>query len=112
MVTRNRKAYLIIFSALLLSFNTSQDDSRRFIRIGQVQIPNSACIGGSWATIINSNHTKSIRVHYTMTVHGLSTTMTCDARPSPLTPNPNDLGTLIGCTLDIDYKVTGSEYLP
>ena len=112
MISSNKKAYLTIFSILLLSFHPSQDDSRRYIRIGQIQLPNSACIGGTWATMINSNHAKTIRVHYIMTVHGLSSTMTCDAHPSSATPNPNDYGTLIGCTLDIDYKITGSEYLP
>ena len=112
MILINKKACLIIFSALLISFHSFQDDSRRYIRIGQVQVPNSACIGKTWATIVNSNHAKSIRVHYIMKVNSVSTSMSCDALPSPIIPKPNDYGTLLGCAYDIDYKITSSEYLP
>jgi hypothetical protein len=103
---------LLIFSALLVSFYSLADDSGRYIRVGQVQVPNSACVGHSWATIVNSNHAKAIRVHYIMTVNGVSTTMSCDALPSSITPKPSDYGTLLGCALDIEYRVTSSEYLP
>ena len=113
MTAINKKACLVIFSALLVSFYPLQDDSGRYVRIGQVQIPhNAACTGKTWATIINTNHAKSIRVHYLMTVNGLSSSMSCDAPPSALVPKPNDYGTLIGCAYDVDYRITRSEYLP
>jgi hypothetical protein len=112
MILINKKASLIIFTALLVSFSSFQDDSRRFVRVGQVQIPNSACIGGTWSTIVNMNHAKTIRVHYIMTVKNVSTTMSCDALPSSITPKPTDLGTLLGCSLDVDYRIISTEYLP
>jgi hypothetical protein len=108
-----KKSCLILFSALLVSFHSSQDDSRRYIRVGQVQLPNNAaCVGQTWATIINSNLAKSIRVHYIMTVNGVSATMSCDALPSSITPRPNDYGTLLGCAMDISYRIISSEYIP
>jgi hypothetical protein len=112
MISIIEKAFLIIFSVIFVSFYSLTDDSGRYIRIGQVQVPNSACIGQTWATIINTNHAKSIRVHYIMSVNGVSTTMSCDALPSSITPKPNDYGTLLGCAMDVSYRITSSEYLP
>jgi hypothetical protein len=112
MISIHKKASLFIFTAFVVSFSSSQDESRRYIRVGQVQIPNSACIGGTWSTIINTNHAKTIRVHYVMTVKNVSTNMSCDALPSSITAKPTDLGTLLGCSLDVDYRIVSSEYLP
>ena len=40
------------------------DDSRNYVRVAQVYVPNSACITGQWATMLNGHPNRSILVHY------------------------------------------------
>lgn len=106
-------ALLISFVYFSLSFigKPIEDDSIKYVSVGNVHLPNETCDKG-WAAMINSSGkndgpSRNIRVYYTFN----NKLMVCDTRPLPSIPDPKQIYTLLGCWGG-DYVISRSEYIP
>jgi len=102
---------IIFLTTSSYSAKPFQDDSIKYVSVGNVHLPNETCNGG-WAAMMNSSAqgggpNKNIRVYYTFN----NKPMVCDTKPLPTTPDPNQIYTLLGCWGG-NYVITSSEYIP
>jgi hypothetical protein len=104
--------FIIPFFGALVSFQVLTDDSMKYVRVVQVQLPGSiACASGTWSTMVSSNYSRKIRVHYNKTLKGVVTPMVCDTQSLSQFADTKVHGTLLGCSYNIDYKITSAEYI-
>jgi hypothetical protein len=90
---------------------TFEDDSKKYVSVSKVHLPNETCNQG-WAAMINNSGqeggpNKNIRVYYTFN----NKEMVCDTRSLPKLPDPKQIYTLLGC-LGGNYVIIRSEYIP
>ncbi len=100
----------IIIFAVSFSAKPIDDDSIKYVRLGNIHLPHQFCNRG-WAVMINSSGhgggpNKNIRVYYTYN----SRPMVCETRPLPEIPDPDQIYTLLGCWGE-KYVITRSEYI-
>ena len=100
----------IIAIAVSYSVKSLEDDSIKYVSVGNVHLPNETCDKG-WAAMINSSgHSggpnKKIRVYYTFN----NQPRVCDTSPLPALPDPRQIYTLLGCWGG-NYVITRSEYI-
>ncbi|MDB5276401.1 MAG: hypothetical protein JWR61_1356 [Ferruginibacter sp.] len=110
-----KKIFLILLAVLFITVSYTsrpvEDDSIKYVSVGNVHLPNETCNQG-WAAMINNSGqpggpNRNIRVYYTFN----NKPMVCDTRPLPQIPDPNQIYTLLGCWGG-NYVITRSLYIP
>lgn len=102
---------IVIFSSFFLSAKIQlQDDSIKYVTVGNINLPNESCANG-WAAMLNSSGqsggpNKKIRVYYNFN----NQPRVCETTPLPNIPDPKQIYTLLGCWGG-KYEITSSEYI-